>query len=45
MRRELPENRVIIATSGPKLGRVEEPFGSSEDFLLIIHQVRISSDK
>lgn len=45
MRREFPENRVIIPTSGLKFGRVEELFLSSEDFLLISHQRRTSLDK
>src|SRR5690349_4728402 len=39
IRRELPENRVIIPTNGRILSPLEEPFWSSEDFLLIAHQL------
>jgi hypothetical protein len=45
MRREFPENRVMIPISGLKFGLFEEPFLSSEDFLLIAHQLQIISDK
>ena len=45
MRREFPENRVIIPTSGLKFGRAEEAFLSSEDFLPINHQRRTNLDK
>lgn len=45
MRREFPEKRVIIPTRGLTLARFEDPFLSSEDFLLIGHQHKTNLDK